>query len=54
MHQQLTEKLAELRTLFEQATCDGKAINFDDFDDEVGTDIDAALYALEQMVRYVD
>ena len=52
MRDEILAKLAELRTLFEQASCDGEAIDFEDFEDEVGTDIGAALNTLEQMVDY--
>lgn len=49
MREKLQCKLAELREMLEQATCDGEAINFED---AVGTDIGAALNTLEQMVDY--
>jgi hypothetical protein len=51
MREQLYAKLAELRELFEQATCEGIAIEMDG-EDDVGTDVGAALYTLEQMVDY--
>jgi hypothetical protein len=52
MREQLYAKLAEVRELFEQATCEGKAIDIGSDDDVVGTDVGAALYTLEQMVDY--
>jgi hypothetical protein len=51
MREQLYAKLAEVRKLFEQATCEGIAIEIDG-DDAVGMDVGAALYTLEQMVDY--
>jgi hypothetical protein len=52
MREQLFAKLAELRELLEQATCDGVALDLDSFEDEVGMDIGAALNTLEQCVQY--
>mgnify|MGYP003336083152 FL=1 len=52
MKEQLLTKLAEVRDLLEQATCDGVAIDLDSFEDEVGMDIGAALNTLEQSVQY--
>jgi hypothetical protein len=52
MREQLQCKLTELREMLEQATCDGTAIDFEDFENAVGTDIGAALNTLEQMVDY--
>ena len=51
MREQLYAKLAEVRELFEQATCEGEPINIGG-DDEVGMDVGSALNTLEQMVDY--
>ena len=52
MREQLVAKLAEVRGLLEQATCDGVALDLDSFEDEVSMDVGAALNTLEQCVQY--
>ena len=52
MREAILNKLQEVRGMLEQATCDGVALDFNSFEDEVGMDIDAALNTLEQTVHY--
>ena len=51
VREQLLTKLAEVRDLLEQATCDGALLDLDSDEDEVGMDIGAALNTLEIAVR---